>query len=95
MVPCSECIYAYVLKSEQEGNADGLSLLPVCDLPENVPIPKDVVGVLNHMNDTTATVVDIRKLTRQDTTLSSVLNPIDHVTYLRYVIGSQLISEQA
>ena len=55
------------------GNADGLSRLPLGDLPDNVPIPEDVVCVLNHMNDTTATVVDIRKLTRQDPTLSSVL----------------------
>ena len=32
-----------------------------------------MVCVLNQINDTTATVVDIRKLTGQDTTLSSVL----------------------
>ena len=65
--------YDYVLEFRAgilNGNADGLSRLPLGDFPENVPIP---VCVLNHMNDTTATVVDIRKLTRQDPTLSSVL----------------------
>ena len=68
--------YDYVLEFRAgilNGNADGLSRLPLGDFLDNVPIPEDVVCVLNHMNDTTATVVDIRKLTRQDPTLSSVL----------------------
>ena len=42
-------------------NADGLSHLPLGGFPDNVPIPEDVVCVVNHMNDTTATIVDIRK----------------------------------
>ena len=67
--------YDYVLEFRAgilNGNADGLSRLPLGDFPDNIPIPEDVVCVLNHMNDTTATVVDIRKLTRQDSTLSCV-----------------------
>ena len=55
------------------GNADGLRRLPLGDLPDNVPVPEVVICVINHMNDTTATVGDIRKLTRQDPTLSFVL----------------------
>ena len=51
---------------------DGLSCLSLGDFPENVSIPEDVVCVLSHMNDTTTTVVDIRKLTRQNPTLSSI-----------------------
>ena len=64
--------YNYVLEFRAgilNGNADGLSRLPLGDFPDNVPIPEDVVCVLNHMNDATATVVDIRKLTRQDSVL--------------------------
>ena len=38
---------------------------------DNVPIPEDGVCMLNHMNDNTASVVDIRKLTCQNVTLSS------------------------
>ena len=71
--------YDYVLEflaGIKNGNVDGLSRLPLGDFIENVPIPEDVVCVLNHMNDTTATVVDIRKLTRQDPTLSSVLQGV-------------------
>ena len=67
--------YEYVLEFGAgilNENADGLSRLPLGDFPEIVPIPEDVVCVLNHMNDTTAIVVDIRKLTRQDPPLSSV-----------------------
>ena len=47
--------------------------LTLDDFPANVSISEDMVCVLKHMNNTTATVVDIRKLTRQDPTLSSVL----------------------
>ena len=54
------------------GNTDGLSGLPLGDFQEIAPIPEDVVCVLNHMNDNTATVVDIRKLTPQDPSLSTV-----------------------
>ena len=53
-----------------EFRADGLSRLQLGDFPENVSIPEDVVCVLNHMNDTTENVVDIRKLARQGPTLS-------------------------
>ena len=58
------------------GHVDGLGRLPSGDFPKNVPIPEDVVCVLNHMKHTTVTVVDIRKLTRQDPTLSSVLQGV-------------------
>ena len=61
--------YDYVLEFRAgifNGNAGGLSRLPLGDFPDNVPIPEDVVCVLKHMNDTTATAVDIRKLTRLD-----------------------------
>ena len=68
--------YDYVLKfraGKSNGNADALSRLPLNDIPTDVPLHEDVVCVLNHMNGTTATVTDIRKYTRQDPTLSSVL----------------------
>ena len=68
--------YDYVLEFRAgilNRNTDGLSRLPLGDFPGNVPIPEDVVCVLNHINNTTATVVDFRKLTCQYPTLSFVL----------------------
>ena len=50
------------------GDVVGLSRLPLGDFSDGV------VCVPNHMNDTTATVVDIRKRTHQCPTLSSVLH---------------------
>ena len=40
-------------------NSDGSNRIPLGDFPENIRITEDVVSVLNHMNDTTVTVVTV------------------------------------
>ena len=59
---------------KSNGNADALSRLPLPDRPDSVPTPGEVVCMMQHMNNTTSTIVaDIRNHTRRDPILSEVL----------------------
>ena len=59
---------------KSNGNADVLRLLQWPDRPDSVPIPGEVVYMMQHMNNTTSTsVAGIRNHTRRDPILSEVL----------------------
>ena len=54
-------------------NADGLSRLPLPDLPTNVPQPQDTVLLLESIQTSLVTAAQIKKWTARDPLLSKVL----------------------
>ena len=58
----------------KQGNADGLSRLPVEEAPEVVPLPGDLVLMMGALanTDSPVTVTTIRSATARDSVLSKV-----------------------
>ena len=59
---------------KENSNADGLSRLPLPDLPTNVPPPQDTVLLLESIQTSLVTAAQIKKWTARDPILSKVLN---------------------
>ena len=61
-------------KGSDIGNADGLSRLPLPSQPQNVPIPNELVLLVEHLNCGPVTATQIKTMTRRDKELSRVLH---------------------
>ena len=57
----------------ENGNADGLSRLPVVDVPGSTPVPGDIVHLLENINTSPVHVNKIKLWTARDPVLSQVL----------------------
>ena len=74
------------------GNAGGLSRLPLPTEIEKVPVPGNIMLVIDHLDNIHVQVKDIESWTSHDPTLSAVrhqamsgwLNPDDSVEYKPY-----------
>ena len=67
--------YSYSIKykpGEDHANADVLSRLPLPETPTHIPLPGETIWLLNTLQKTPLTAVQIRKLTTQDPLLSRV-----------------------
>ena len=65
--------YQYTLQfkpGKQNGNADGLSRLPLKDMSHQVPVPEEVVLAMSVLNATPVTAANIACWTAQDPVLS-------------------------
>ena len=68
--------YGYKLQfrgTQSHQNADALSRLPLPETPHDVPQPTELVLLMEHLQDSPVSANDIRRWTRQDPVLSSVL----------------------
>ena len=68
--------YEYTLLfrgTAEHQNADALSRLPLPETLKNVPLPSELVLLLDHLKDSPVTDKDIRVWTRKDPTLSKVV----------------------
>ena len=68
--------YEYTLLfrgTEEHQNADTLSRLPLPEMPTDVPLPGELVLLLDHLNDSPVTATDICVWTRRDPTLAKVV----------------------
>ena len=59
--------------TEQHQNADALSRLPLLEMPKDVPLPGELVLLLDHLNDSPVTASDICVWTWRDPTLAKVV----------------------
>ena len=69
-------MYVYVIafkSSEAHRNADALSRLPLPDKPEEVPIPAELILLVERLLDAPVKAHKIRKWTRKDFQLSQVV----------------------
>jgi hypothetical protein len=67
--------YSLVFKpGAANGNADAMSRLPLPVTVENVPVPGDVVFLLEHLKSNTVSVDNIKSGTQRDPTLAKVLH---------------------
>ena len=57
----------------ENGNADGLSRLPVLDVPGSTPVPGDIVYLLETINTSPVDATTIKLWTARDPVLSQVL----------------------
>ena len=57
----------------ENGNADGLSRLPVLDVPGSTPVPGDIVHLLETINNSPVDATKIKLWTARDPVLSQVL----------------------
>ena len=57
----------------ENGNADGLSRLPVLDVPVSTPVPGDIVYLLETINTSPVDATTIKLWTARDPELSQVL----------------------
>ena len=57
----------------EDGNADGLSRLPVLDVPWSTPVPGDIVHILETINTSPVDATKIKLWTASDPVLSQVL----------------------
>jgi len=55
------------------GNADGLSRLPLPEMPESVPVPGETILPMEHLEGTTEHSGHIKEWTKRDPILSQVL----------------------
>ena len=61
--------YSYTIKhklGKQLSHADALSRLPLADQPSNVPQPRDVVLLLNHLSETVISAASIKAEADED-----------------------------
>ena len=68
--------YEYTIrfrKTEEHGNADALSRLPLPVTPSDVPTPAELVLLMEHLDDSPVTAQHVRTWTRKDPVLSTVL----------------------
>ena len=71
--------YSYKLMYQDDpsnGNADGLSRLPLPTKVKNVPVPGDIMFVMDHLDNTPVKVKDIDRWTSQDPILSAVRHQV-------------------
>ena len=71
--------YSYDLvyrEGKQNGNADGLSRLPLLDMTVNVPTPGETVLLINYLETSPVTSDEIAQWTLQDPVLKRVLNHV-------------------
>ncbi|XP_048590142.1 uncharacterized protein K02A2.6-like [Nematostella vectensis] len=72
--------YSYTLvyrEGQKNGNADGLSRLPLPNETRNVPVPGDIMFVMNHLEvNTPVKVKDIKRWTSKDPILSAVRHQV-------------------
>ena len=61
------------IAQEKNGNADGLSRLPVLDFPGSTPVPGDIVHLLETINTSPVDATKIELWTARDPVLSQVL----------------------
>ena len=54
----------------ENGNADGLSRLPVLDVPGSTPVPGDILHLLETINTSTVGATNIKLWTPRDPVLS-------------------------
>lgn len=67
--------YTFCYRSgENHGNADAMSRLPLHQEPTSVPVPEEVVLLMEHLQDTPTDVAAIRKATSRHPILSRVLH---------------------
>ncbi len=59
-------------KGEEQANADALSRLPLPDTPSEVPIPPEVVCLMEHLSTSPVSAQQIKTLTDRDPVLSEV-----------------------
>lgn len=60
-------------KTEQHGNADALSRLPLPKQPAKVPVAEELVLLVQHLDDSPVTARQVESATRKDPTMSQVL----------------------
>ena len=66
--------YELLYRPENEnGNADGLSRLPVLDFPGSTPVPGDIVHLLETINTSPVDATRIKLWTARDPVLSQVI----------------------
>ena len=58
---------------QTNGNADGLSRLPLPEMPESVPVPAETTLLMQHLEGTPIHSGHIKKWTKRDPILSQVL----------------------
>ena len=69
--------YSLVFRtSTANGNADALSRLPFPQAPKQVPIPPEVVLLMEHLEMAPVTAVDIKRETAQSPLLASILQKV-------------------
>lgn len=69
-------MYQYVLSfkpTNDHGNADALSRLPLPHIPQDTPQPAEMVLMMEHLNSSPTTATSIRAWTRTDPLMSRVL----------------------
>ena len=62
--------------STANGNADALSRLPLPEAPKQVPVPPEVVLLMEHLEMAPVTAVDIKRETARSPLLASVLQKV-------------------
>ena len=98
--------YSYELvyrDGPSNGNADGLSRLPLPTEIEEVPVPGDIMLVMDHLDNSPVQVKDIKRWTSHDPILSAVRhqvmygwpNPDDSVEFKPYTSRKTQLSCQA
>ncbi len=65
-------------KTEDHGNADALSRLPLQETKANIPAPPELVLLSNHLNKSPVTARHISVWTRRDPIISKVKDYIEH-----------------
>ena len=58
---------------QTNGNADGLSRLPLPEMPESVPVPGETILLMEHLEGTPVHSGHIKEWTKRDPVLSQVL----------------------
>ena len=65
-------------KTQAHGNVDALSRLPLPTAPAEVPMPAELVLLMEHLEDSPVTAQHIRLWTRRDPVLSVIQNYVRH-----------------
>ena len=74
-------MYDYTIsfrKTQDHGNADALSRLPLPEQPDTVPIPAELVLLVDQLNDSPVTAWQVQRWTGRDPILSTVVNYVRH-----------------
>ena len=69
------CFWSVTFRpTAQHANADALSRLPLPDKPDNVPLPGELVLLIDHLAEAPITAVQLKAWTAKDRLLSKVLH---------------------